>query len=46
MLNERLIAQTAPKANEKNIVYWIDYRVTVLADRLFRIEKKQITQIP
>lgn len=39
MLNERLIAQLAPKADEKNYVYWLDYRVTVLTDRLFRLEK-------
>ena len=42
MLNERLIVQTAPKAHEKNIVYWMDYRVTVLADRLFRVEKNKM----
>ena len=39
MLNERFIVQTAPKAEESNIVYWRDYRVTVLTERLFRIEK-------
>ncbi len=39
MLNERLIVQTTPKAHKKNIVLWRDYRVTVLTDRLFRIEK-------
>ncbi len=39
MLKQQLIAQTAPLANEKNIVFWMDYRVTVLTDRLFRIEK-------
>ncbi len=39
MLNERFIVQTTPKADPKNIVYWRDYRVTVLTDRLFRLEK-------
>ncbi len=39
MLNERLIVRTTPKADEGNIVYWLDYRVTVLTERLFRIEK-------
>ena len=41
MLNERLIVQTTPQADEKNIVYWRDYRVTVLTDRLFRLEKSE-----
>ena len=39
MLNERLIVQTTPKADEKNMVYWRDYRVTVITERLFRLEK-------
>lgn len=39
MLNEHLIAKTSPVANLKNIVKYADYRITVLADRLFRIEK-------
>ena len=39
MLNERLIVATTPKADEGNFVFWRDYRVTVLTDRLFRIEK-------
>ena len=39
MLNERLIAKIRPKADERNTVLWKDYRITVLADRLFRLEK-------
>ncbi len=39
MLNERLIVQTTPKADKKNMVFWRDYRVTVLTERLFRLEK-------
>ena len=39
MLNERFIVQTTPKAHEKNIIHWRDYRVTVITERLFRIEK-------
>ena len=39
MLNEHLICKTRPEANEKNVVLWQDYRVTVLGERLFRIEK-------
>lgn len=40
-LSEHLIVKTRPVANEKNMVFWKDYRVTVLGDRLFRIEKNQ-----
>lgn len=39
MLKEHLIVKTRPLACAKNIVYWRDYRVTVLEDRLFRLEK-------
>ncbi|MBO5736222.1 MAG: alpha-xylosidase [Clostridia bacterium] len=39
MLKPQLIAQTTPKALRENMVYWLDYRVTVLTDRLFRVEK-------
>ncbi len=39
MLNERFIVETTPKADPKNIVQWRDYRVTVLTERLFRLEK-------
>ena len=39
MLDVSLIAKTAGKADDGNVVFWKDYRVTVLFDRLFRIEK-------
>ena len=41
MLDRHLIAKTRPAANEKNVVLWGDYRVTVLADRLFRLERSE-----
>lgn len=39
MINERFSIKTNPIANPLNQVYFSDYRVTVLSDRLFRIEK-------
>ena len=39
MLKKELIMQMTPMAAEENFVYWMDYRVTVLTDRLFRLEK-------
>lgn len=39
MLNEHLIAKTSPIALKENVVSWLDYRITVLSERLFRIEK-------
>jgi len=39
MLKKELIMQMTPQAAEENFVYWMDYRVTVLTDRLFRLEK-------
>ncbi len=44
MLKKSLIAQTAPIANAANVVTWKDYRVTVLQDRLFRMEKSPAKQ--
>ena len=38
-LHKRLIAKTAPVALAENTVRFADYRITVLADRLFRVEK-------
>ena len=38
-LSEHLIAKTRPQANAANIVRWKEYRVTILQDRLFRLEK-------
>ena len=41
MLNQHLIAKTSPVARQENIVRWKNYRVTVLGDRLFRVEKNE-----
>ena len=38
MLDKHLIAEIRPQAQEENIVLWKNYRVTVLQDRLFRLE--------
>ena len=38
-LDNHLIVKTRPVANPKNIVFFGDYRITVLSNRLFRIEK-------
>ncbi len=38
-LDAHLIAETRPLANPANIILWNDFRVTVLADRLFRVEE-------
>nr|MCR5585025.1 hypothetical protein [Lachnospiraceae bacterium] len=39
MLDKHLRVRTAPAALKENIVLFKDYRITVLSDRLFRIEK-------
>ena len=39
MLDKHLIAKTRPLANSENIIFFKDFRVTVLEERLFRIEK-------
>ncbi len=41
MLDNHLIAQTKPISNTANIVLWKNFRVTILADRLFRIEEDE-----
>ncbi|MBQ8380822.1 MAG: DUF5110 domain-containing protein [Clostridia bacterium] len=41
MLEKHLIVKTYPKADSANVVTFGDYRVTVLFDRLFRIEKNK-----
>ena len=41
MLDAHLIAQTRPKVNSENVVLFGDFRISVLADRLFRIEKDE-----
>ena len=38
-MKQTLKVQTYPVANKENIVFFKDYRITVLQDRLFRIEK-------
>lgn len=38
MLDKHLIAHTCPYANEKNVLFWGAYRITVLQDKLFRLE--------
>lgn len=40
-LHEHLIAKTRPIADPANIVLWKTMRVTVLADRLFRVEEDE-----
>ncbi len=40
-LDSHLIAKTRPLARPENIILWGDFRVTVLFDRLFRIEKDE-----
>ncbi len=39
MLNEGLIAKVSPLAKKSNTVYYKDYRITILCERLFRIER-------
>lgn len=39
-MNEYII-RTCPKARQENIIRWEYYRITVLQDRLFRIEKSK-----
>ena len=41
MLNTRLMVNTAPKACAENILFWGNYRVTVLGARLFRLEQSE-----
>ncbi len=38
MLNKHLLVKTNPIANKQNIILWGNYRITVLQDRLFRLE--------
>ena len=39
MLSKRLMIKTAPKAHAGNILFWENYRVSVLGERLFRLEQ-------
>lgn len=41
MLKDYLIAKVSPKAKQENEIFWKDYRITVLTDRLFRIEREK-----
>ena len=41
MLDKHLIAQIRPLANEKNVLLWENYRITVLQDGLFRLERSE-----
>lgn len=41
MLDKHFIVQTRPQADGGNIVFWRDYRVTVLGARLFRLEQSK-----
>jgi len=41
MLDKHLIAKTEPMALKENIVLYEDFRITVLTDRLFRIEQSK-----
>ena len=41
MLEKHLIAHTEPVANPENIIFYKDYRITVLGERLFRLEKSK-----
>lgn len=46
VLNERLLAKTCGKANDDNMITVGKIRVTVLKDRLIRIEKGDFTDLP
>ena len=41
MLNAHLIAKTSPIAAKENVIYWKNYRLTVLLDGLFRLEQSE-----
>lgn len=41
MLNKHLIAKTRPLACEQNVVFWKNYRLTVLQNALFRLERSE-----
>ena len=38
MLNKHLFINSDAKANENNLIFYKDYRITLLFDRLIRIE--------
>ena len=41
MLNKHLLVKTFPIAEKENVILFKDYRITMLFDRLFRIEKNE-----
>ena len=41
MLDKHLVAEIRPQAKKENIVCWGNYRITVLQDRLFRLERSE-----
>lgn len=41
MLDKHLVADVRPQAKEENMVRWGNYRITVLQDRLFRLERSE-----
>lgn len=41
MLDKHLVTIQKPMAEIENIIFWNDYRITVLGERLFRIEKSE-----
>ncbi len=41
MLDKHLIVKIRPMANKENIVFWDNYRITVLGERLFRLEQSK-----
>lgn len=45
-LNERLLVKTKSRANEENVIFKDDVRITVLNSRTLRIEKGGFTDLP
>ncbi len=41
MLDKHLIAEIRPIAKKENVIFWQDYRVTVLGAQLFRLEQSK-----
>ena len=41
MLDKHLVVTLRPQARKENIVHWKQYRITVLQDRLFRLERSE-----
>ena len=45
MLHEHLVAKTRPQTAAQNLVFWKKWRISVLSDRLFRIERSENGEI-